>query len=186
MKHEHSESISEKVSGLILKGFFLLGLVAVLYSCIDRKTQWLKPDYSQPHEYLRVTGYDATWASLSNNNYPYIGAGLIEYKDNFFPVGEGKCTAYLENISSDKVRLSMRVFNAFLSEKGARNDARVVHAKLQCAEFLGRDERCENRYANSTKNNKDPLTSALTIYEAQLRCERRNNIGRERIISLDN
>lgn len=52
MSQEQSESMGDKIAGILLKGFWLLVAVGILYSCIDKNTRWLKPDYSQPHEYL--------------------------------------------------------------------------------------------------------------------------------------
>jgi len=145
MSQKKGEGIGDNIAGLFLKVFWALVVVGILYSCIDENTRWLKPDYSQPHEYLSVTGYGPNGESMEGNDHSYSGVGLREYKDNFFPIGRGKCSEYLKEISEDKVRLSMRAFNDFLNYEGDYNDIRVAYAKLQCVKFLGRDKSCEDR-----------------------------------------
>ncbi|MED5603178.1 MAG: hypothetical protein VX935_12245 [Pseudomonadota bacterium] len=185
MSQAQSESTGDKFAGIFLKGFWLLVAVGILYSCIDKKTRWLKPDYSQPHEYLSITGYGPSGEGMEGNDHSYSGVGLREHKDNFFPIGKGKCSEYLENITPDRVRLSMRAFNAFLNDEGDYNDTRVAHAKLQCVEYLGRDKSCEDRFMDLAKETKDPQASMLIMLESMTRCDRKKNIGKHRIISLD-
>ncbi len=184
MRQEESQSMSNKIAGLFLKGFWLLVAVGILYMFIDKNTRWLKPDYSQPHEYLSVTGYGSNGESLEGNDNSYSGAGLTEYHDNFFPIGKGKCTEYLEEISQDRVRISMQGFNYFLSNEGDYNDVRVAYAKLQCVKFLGTDKSCKDRLMDLAIGKKDREELILIVLESMARCERKQNIGKYRIISL--
>jgi hypothetical protein len=185
MSQEKSEGIGDKLAGLFLKGFWVLVAVGILYSCIDKNTLWLKPDYSQPHEYLSVTGFGLNGKSMEGNDHSYSGVGLTGYKDNFFPIGKGQCTAHLNNISEDRARLSMRAFNGFLNDEGDYNDVRVAHANLQCVEFFGRDKACQDLLMNLAKETKDSRLSMLIIFESATRCRREKNIGNQRVISLD-
>jgi len=186
MTQEQPETMGDKIADVFFKAFWVLVAVGILYSCIDKNTRWLKPDYSQPHEYLNVTGYGPNGESMEGNDHTYSGIGFTEYKDNFFKTGQGECIKYLKHISPDRVKFSMRVFNSFLSDEGDYNDIRVAHAQLQCVEFLGgRDKSCEDRFMNLAKETKDPKAAMLIIFESVIRCERKQNIGRYRFISLE-
>lgn len=80
----------------------------------------------------------------------------------------------------------MRAFNGFLSDVGDFNDLRVVHAKLQCVEYLGRDETCKKRMlelAESVKENKE--VSTFLMFGSITLCDRKNNIGEARHVSLE-
>jgi len=79
----------------------------------------------------------------------------------------------------------MRAFNLFLSNEGDFNDVRVVHANLQCVEFLGRDKACEDRLMKLAKLAEEPQLSMLIMLESITRCRRERNIGNNRIVSLD-
>lgn len=184
MRQEESQSMKNRIADLFLKGFWLLVAVGILYMFIDKNTRWLKPDYSQPHEYLDVTGYGSNGESLEGNDHSYSDTKLTEYQDNFFPIGKGKCTEYLEEISQDSVRLSMQAFNYFLSNEGDYNDIRVAHVKLQCVEFLGADKSCKDKLMNLALERKDRQESILIMLKSMERCERKQNIGEYRVISL--
>ena len=175
----------EKISEALLKGFWVLVAVGVLFSCIDKNTRWLKPDYSQPHEYLKVVGYGANGESLKDNDHSYSGNILTEYKDNFFLIGNGECVKYLSGISEERVKLSMEGFNYFLNTEGDYNDTRVAHAEMQCIRFIGRDEDCEAKFMNLAKSVKETRTAVNIILESKVRCRREEKIGESRIISLE-
>ncbi|ALQ07403.1 hypothetical protein D172_004570 [Pseudoalteromonas sp. Bsw20308] len=180
---EQLESIGNKMAGIFIKGLWLLVPIVILYSCIDNNTRWLKPDYNQPHEYLSIIGYGPNGESMEGNDYSYSGAGL--YKDNFFPVGKGKCSEHLERISLDRVRLSMIAFNSLLNDKGDYNDIHVANVKFQCVKYLGRDKLCDERFMNLAKETKDPLASMLITLKSATQCRREQKIGKSKVFSLE-
>tara|TARA_B100001059_G_C17799015_1_gene564961 strand:- start:900 stop:1451 length:552 start_codon:yes stop_codon:yes gene_type:complete len=180
---EQLESIGNYMAGIFIKGLYFLVPLVILYSCIDNNTRWLKPDYTQPHEYLSIIGYGPNGESMEGNDYSYSGAAL--YKDNFFPIGKGKCSEHLERISQDRVRLSMIAFNSLLNDKGDYNGILVAHAKFQCVKYLGRDKSCDERLMNLAKETKDPLASMLITLKSATRCRKEQNIGKSRVFSLE-
>ena len=175
----------EKISEALLKGFWVLVAVGVLFSYIDKNTRWLKPDYSQPHEYLKVVGYGANGESMEDNDHSYSGNILTDYKDNFFSIGNGQCIEYLSGISDERVKLSMEGFNYFLNTEGDYNDIRVAHAEMQCIRFSGMDEDCEAKFRNLAKSVKETRIALAIIIESTGRCRREEKIGESRTITLE-
>jgi hypothetical protein len=182
--NKDNSGFGDRLAGVFLKGAVALFFIAILYSCIDKNTRWLKPNFGEAHEYLRVTGYGPGWSSLEGNDYRYGGVGLTEFKDNFFPLGGGECESHLGRLTEKRVRLSMIAFNSFVRDEGDYNDKRVAKAKMQCVQFLGQDQACVDRLTKLSDQAEDPRVSARYFLESTYRCDQRRNIGDSRTISI--
>jgi hypothetical protein len=184
MDRQRLNAIGDKIAGLFGMAFFALLGGLMLYSCIDDTTRWLKPDYSKPHEYIDVTGYGPGWASMEGNDHQYSGTGVTDYKDNFFPIGEGRCVSYMNSVPEDYVQLSMSAFNSYLEQEGDFNDVRVAHAELQCVAFLGTDQACVSRLTKLAEQTEDPREAAMITLASMFKCDQKQPIGEPRVISL--
>lgn len=182
---KNSNGIVDLVTNISLKIFWGLVLFFVAAYVIDSNTSWLKPDYNQPHEYLSVEGFGNGWMSMEGNDHTFLGSALTKYKDNFFPIGEGRCFMHLRNISDDQVRIAMEGFNYFLASRDDWNDIRVAHVKIQCVEYSGRDKQCEERAYKSANPSSDPRSIAIGVLLSQEACEKKRPIGSAKIISLN-
>lgn len=184
MAEADPRSLADRLAGLLGMGVILTICGGLLYSCIDEHTSWFKPDYSQPHEYIHVTGYGRDGTSMAGNDHQYSGTGVTDHKSNFFPIGEGRCVSYMNSLPESYVQMSMRAFNSYLEQEGDFNDVRVAYAHFQCVAFLGTDEACVSRLTKLAEQTEDPREAAMITLASMFKCDRKQPIGEPRVISL--
>ncbi|WMC09683.1 hypothetical protein PU634_11205 [Oceanimonas pelagia] len=123
------------------KWIFLGGAAFLAYKMTSNEP----PDYSKPHEYIHVKGYDSSGDPLEGNDHNYFGVGLINLDNNYYSVGSRECSQAISKITQDEVDRSIDAFNYHLDTQGDYNDKRVHLVVAQCFAYLGRDEECERR-----------------------------------------
>lgn len=123
------------------KWIFLGGAAFIAYKIISNEP----PDYSKPHEYIYVKGYDSSGGSLEGNDHAYFGVGLIDLDNNYYSVGSRECSQAISKITQEKVDRSIDAFNYYLDTQGDYNDKRVHLVVAQCFAYFGREEECEER-----------------------------------------
>lgn len=125
----------------IYKWIFLGGAAFFAYKITSNEP----PDYSKPHEYIYLKGYDSSGESLEGNDHTYFGVGLINLDNNYYSVGSRECSKAISEITQDKVDRSIDAFNYYLDTQGDYNDKRVHLVVAQCFSYFGRDEEREKR-----------------------------------------
>lgn len=187
MENENSERKNRVTDGLFSKFFFAFFVLIIAYSCIDQNTNWFKPDYSQPHEYMLITGYGQNWQSIENNDHPFVffGNTLLDNRDNYFQIGSGDCTKHLRSITVEEANNALESYNSFLNDEGDYNDVRIAHVELQCVEFLGRDKACEERLIKLLENTSDIKIVQYIYLEEMEKCDNKKFVGQVRRISRE-
>lgn len=167
-----------------MKIFFLLCLLTALFGCS-------KPDYSKPHEYIKVIGYGEGWVSTESNKrrFDHLLKAQIHTE-----LGSGECEKHLKTLDPEKVFVEMAATNYLIrTESDSAQDIPIKYAKLQCVAYHGQDQNCEEKRKKLLDDQIHKLEkSDASIYEGAALlikssgdCDIRNEIGQVRTFSLD-
>lgn len=174
-----SSKTSTITTGGLIGFLFLSGFTALMHGQFTSK-----PNYDQPHEYIRTETFGINGESTAHNDNWYSLKPLKKY--NYFEIGLDRCTSFLENLKEQDVDNSLRAFNHFLDLQEDYNDIRIFRLTMQCVEFTGNDQECLKR-AESKKDSaiKDGKSTALLAYFDHLEtCRIETPIGSPRNFTL--
>ena len=191
---EEAHKVQAKKPGYIIKAAIYSIVIALgLFIFLNNNTKWFRPDYSQPHQYIKIESFDSQWRSLKNEEASAsvaIFKFMAHHNDNFFPVKKNECNSHLNSWSDKRIKDGITTFNFMIAEHYPQN-SRVKHLKLYCVEYLGNDKNCEKKIIDEssanwkTKNREGRQAAMMRNLSSIIICRKERNIGQSKTISIN-
>jgi hypothetical protein len=169
-----------------IKWLTTVGVVTgLIFLWLYSNTRWFAPDFSEKHEYIRVQELDKNNTPIEGKAYSLSEIIILTSRFNHYPIGQEKCARALNGLSEEVTGTALSSHYAARSSDGV---------SLQCVEYLGMSEQCEDAYTSIVKtvldidsnNSAEDIAIAMAVltFDSHDMCQIINPIGNPRRMSL--